>query len=145
MTYRPNDEVTLSFGTCPVLLNWEYHFIGNPMVYHFEWLPWFVFSSGAGLAIWCFFDNGLIMTRFLLFILLLFFLYTILRYLIKGVLVYRKILGGESGPEELVQDPYCQTYIPRRTAVRKRIAGRMLYFCNQECLTNYLRRDKNDR
>jgi len=85
------------------------------------------------------------MTRFLLFILLLFFLYTILRYLIKGVLVYRKILGGESGPEELVQDPYCQTYIPRRTAVRKRIAGRMLYFCNQECLTNYLRRDKNDR
>jgi YHS domain-containing protein len=85
------------------------------------------------------------MTRFLLFIFLLFLLYTVLHYLIKGVLVYRKISGKESGPEELVQDPYCQTYIPRRTAVKKRIAGRMLYFCNQECLKNYLRRDKNDR
>jgi len=85
------------------------------------------------------------MTRFLLFIFLLFLLYTVLHYLINGVLVYRKILGRESGPEELVQDPYCQTYIPRRTAVRKKIAGRMLYFCNQECLKNYLKRDKNDR
>ena len=85
------------------------------------------------------------MSRLILFILFLLLLYTVLRYLIKGVLVYRKILGRESGPEELVQDPYCQTYIPRRTAVRKKIAGRMLYFCNQECLKNYLRRDKNDR
>jgi YHS domain-containing protein len=85
------------------------------------------------------------MSRLILLILLFLLLYTILRYLIKGVLVHRKILGRESGPEELVQDPYCQTYIPRRTAVRKRIAGRMLYFCNQECLKNYLRRDKNDR
>ena len=85
------------------------------------------------------------MSRLILLILFFLLLYTILRYLIKGVLVHRKILGRESGPEELVQDPYCQTYIPRRTAVRKRIAGRMLYFCNQECLKNYLRRDKNDR
>jgi len=85
------------------------------------------------------------MSRLILLILLFLLLYTILRYLIKGVLVHRKILGRESGPEELVQDPYCQTYIPRRTAVRKRIAGRMLYFCNQECLKNYLRRNKNDR
>jgi YHS domain-containing protein len=85
------------------------------------------------------------MSRLLLSILLLFLLYTVLHYLIKGVLVHRKILGRESGPEELVQDPYCRTYIPRRTAVRKKIAGRMLYFCNQECLKNYLRRDMNDR
>jgi uncharacterized protein len=85
------------------------------------------------------------MSRLILLILFFLLLYTILRYLIKGVLVHRKILSRESGPEELVQDPYCQTYIPRRTAVRKRIAGRMLYFCKQECLKNYLRRDKNDR
>jgi len=79
------------------------------------------------------------MTRFLLFILFLFLLYTVLRYLIKGVLVYRKILGGESGPEELVQDPYCQTYIPRRTAVRKRVGGKDYYFCNKECLRKFLK------
>jgi len=85
------------------------------------------------------------MSRLILLVLFLLLLYTVLRYLIKGVLVYRKVLGRESGPEELVQDPYCQTYIPRRTAIRKKIAGRMHYFCNQECLKNYLRRNKNDR
>jgi uncharacterized protein len=74
------------------------------------------------------------MSRLILLVLLLLLLYTILRYLIKGVLVYRKILGRESGPEELVQDPYCQTYIPRRTAIRKRVEGRDYYFCNKECL-----------
>jgi uncharacterized protein len=79
------------------------------------------------------------MTRLLLFILFLFLLYTVLRYLIKGVLVYRKILGRESGPEELVQDPYCQTYIPRRTALRKRVKGRDHYFCSKDCLKKFLK------
>jgi YHS domain-containing protein len=47
-------------------------------------------------------------------------------------------------PEELVQDPYCQTYIPKESALRKKIDGRMLYFCNQECLKNYLNKMKKN-
>lgn len=82
------------------------------------------------------------MSRLILFILLFLLLYTILRYLMKKMLIQRKTL---SEPEELVQDPYCQTYIPKRTAVRKKIAGSVLYFCNQECLKNYLKRDNSDR
>jgi uncharacterized protein len=85
------------------------------------------------------------MSRLLLSILLLFLLYTILHYLIKGVLVYRKILGRVAGPEELVQDPYCQTYIPRRTAVRKRVKGRDYYFCNKECLRKFLDEKKSQK
>jgi uncharacterized protein len=83
------------------------------------------------------------MSRLILLVLLLLLLYTILRYLIKGVLVYRKISGKESEPEELVQDPYCQTYIPRRTAVRKRVEGRDYYFCNKECLRKFLEEKKS--
>jgi YHS domain-containing protein len=44
----------------------------------------------------------------------------------------------EAEPEELVQDPYCQTYIPKGSAVKKRIAGKDCYFCNSECLRKYL-------
>ena len=36
----------------------------------------------------------------------------------------RKKLNRELEAEELVQDPYCQTYIPMGTAVRKRVEGR---------------------
>jgi len=78
------------------------------------------------------------MSRLILFILLLLLLYGILHYLIKDMPVRRKKLYRESEPEELVQDPYCQTYIPKKSAIKKMIAGRLLYFCNQECMKNYM-------
>jgi uncharacterized protein len=85
------------------------------------------------------------MTRFLLFILLLFLLYTVLHFLIRGVLVQRKRLNSGSELEELVQDPYCQTYIPRRTAIRKRVEGRNYYFCNKECLRKFLKEKESQK
>jgi len=79
------------------------------------------------------------MARFVLFILLLLLLlYAILHYLIKDIFIQRKKLNRELEPEELVQDPYCQTYIPKRTAVRKRVEGRDYYFCSKECLRKFL-------
>jgi YHS domain-containing protein len=83
------------------------------------------------------------MARFILFVLLLLFFYTILYYLIKDMVVRRKKLGREPEPEELVQDPYCQTYIPKRTAVRKSVKGRHYYFCNKECLRKFLEEKKS--
>jgi len=83
------------------------------------------------------------MPRLILFILLLLLLYTTLHYLIKDMVVRRKKLSRESELEELVQDPYCQTYIPKRTAVRKRVKGRHYYFCNKECLRKFLEEKKS--
>jgi len=83
------------------------------------------------------------MARFILFVLLFVLLYAILYYLLKDTVVRRKKLGRESEPEELVQDPYCQTYIPKRTAVRKRVKGRYHYFCNKKCLRNFLEEKKS--
>jgi uncharacterized protein len=76
------------------------------------------------------------MSRLILFIFLLLLVYTILHYLIKDV--QRKKSSRESEPEELVQDPYCQTYIPKKSALKKKIGGKLLYFCNQECRENYM-------
>jgi YHS domain-containing protein len=78
------------------------------------------------------------MSRLILFVFLLLLVYTILHYLIKDMPVRRKKLSRESEPEELVQDPYCKTYVPKRTAVRKRVDGRDYYFCNRECLRMFL-------
>jgi YHS domain-containing protein len=51
----------------------------------------------------------------------------------------RKKTNRESEPEELVQDPHCKTYIPKRSALRKRVSGRNYYFCKQECLEKFIR------
>ncbi len=83
------------------------------------------------------------MARLLLFILLLLILYAILYYLIKDIAVGRKKRGGEPEPEELVQDPYCQTYVPKRTAFRKKVKGRDYYFCTKECLKKFLEERKS--
>ncbi len=78
------------------------------------------------------------MSRLILFVFLLLLVYTLLHYLIKDMPVRRKKWNRESEPEELVQDPYCKTYVPKRTAVRKRVEGRDYYFCNRECLRMFL-------
>jgi YHS domain-containing protein len=83
------------------------------------------------------------MPRLILFIFLLLLLYTILYYLIKDMVVRRKKMGRESEPEELIQDPYCKTYIRKRTAVRKRVKGRHYYFCNKECLRKFLEENES--
>jgi uncharacterized protein len=90
------------------------------------------------LGLGCFYDIGLVMIRLLLSVLLLLLLSAILHYLIKDVFTQRKKLNRELEPEELIQDPCCQTYIPKRTAVRKRVGGKEYYFCNKECLRKFL-------
>ena len=85
------------------------------------------------------------MPRFILFILLLLLLYAILHYLIRDIFIQRKKLNRELEAEELVQDPYCQTYIPMGTAVRKRVEGRDYYFCSKECLRKFLDEKKSQK
>jgi YHS domain-containing protein len=85
------------------------------------------------------------MPRFILFILLLLLLYAILHYLIRDIFMQRKKLNRELEAEELVQDPYCQTYIPMGTAVRKRVEGRDYYFCSKECLRKFLDEKKSQK
>jgi uncharacterized protein len=80
------------------------------------------------------------MVRLILLILVLLILYYILHFLIKDMPSIRKTMDRRSEPEELVQDPYCQTYIPKRSALKKRIAGRDYYFCNRDCLKRYLKK-----
>ena len=77
------------------------------------------------------------MARLIFFIVVVFILYYVLHFLIKDPPLRKKV-NRRDEPEELVQDPYCQTYIPKGSAVKKRIAGKDYYFCNPDCLRKYL-------
>lgn len=39
--------------------------------------------------------------------------------------------------DEMVQDPFCRTYVPMRDAIRARIGGNDLYFCSRICRDRY--------
>jgi len=71
-----------------------------------------------------------------------------LRILLFGVFVYvlylvfRRYFGSRENIErgnnggaidEMVQDPACKAYIPKRTALRKIVGGREFFYCSREC------------
>jgi len=77
------------------------------------------------------------MARLIFFIVVVFILYYVLHFLIKNPSPRKKV-NRRDEPEELTQDPFCQTYVPKASAVKKRIAGKDCYFRNPECLRKYL-------
>ncbi len=79
--------------------------------------------------------------RLLILIFLAFLLYRVVRKYLR--LGQKTELRTEGGPvDEMVQDPSCMTYIPRRTAYRKVIAGKEFFFCSRECAEKFEREKK---
>jgi len=52
------------------------------------------------------------------------------------------ILSSETITDEMVMDPNCHVYIPKREAIKAKIAGETIYFCSKECKKKYLK-EKN--
>jgi YHS domain-containing protein len=72
--------------------------------------------------------------RFLIFILLFYLGYRYFKSLTAG----RTVTGSSPEAAEriediLVQDPFCQIYVPKREALSMKIEGQTLYFCSEEC------------
>ena len=68
------------------------------------------------------------MTRFLLFILLIYIVYRLLKKKEP-----RRRSQDNSSPKELIKDPQCQTYFPKDKALALKSNGETLYFCSEEC------------
>ncbi|MDI6777308.1 MAG: YHS domain-containing protein [Syntrophales bacterium] len=47
--------------------------------------------------------------------------------------IFREAIKGE----DLVEDPYCHTYVPLSSAYKVSIKGRTVYFCSQKCFERY--------
>ena len=39
--------------------------------------------------------------------------------------------------EDLVEDPYCHTYVPLSDAYKAYFDGKVIYFCSKECCEKY--------
>jgi YHS domain-containing protein len=79
------------------------------------------------------------MVRIFLYILFFFLFYYVFRLLLRTLFDPGAREKTDPEAEELVQDPCCLTYISKRTALRKKISGKEVHFCGQECLRNYLK------
>ena len=74
--------------------------------------------------------------RIIIYVVLAYILYRI----VKGVLIPgRKIDDGKSSGviDEMIQDPSCKTYIPRRDAIRKIVSGQEYFFCSEKCASQF--------
>ena len=78
------------------------------------------------------------MIRLLIFFLLAYLLYRVLRNLVGPVLNQSKKPASDM-VDEMVQDPSCLTYIPLRDAKKKVIEGKTYYFCSDACCEKFER------
>jgi uncharacterized protein len=76
------------------------------------------------------------MIKLLILIFLAFLLYRVVRKYIP--IDQETEQGAGDGPvDEMVQDPSCMTYIPRRSAQRKVVGGKEFFFCSKECAEKF--------
>jgi uncharacterized protein len=52
--------------------------------------------------------------------------------------------AGTGSVDEMVQDPFCNTYVPRRTAIRRIIGGREYFFCSEACADRFESKARGD-
>ena len=58
-----------------------------------------------------------------------------------GAPAYRTA-GPPPRGEDLVQDPFCKTYVPKSQAYIREIDGQNTFFCSRECCERYLETKK---
>lgn len=76
--------------------------------------------------------------RVLLFLLLVYLLYKIFKSFRQLKVKtsgndYDKYKTNLKEGEDLVEDPFCHTYVPISQAFKKEISGRNYYFCSRQC------------
>ncbi|MGC3975286.1 MAG: hypothetical protein QM771_13015 [Nitrospira sp.] len=76
------------------------------------------------------------MYRLFLIVVLLVFLYYLIRRAIRKIgqdgSLQKTKDGGVSG-SQMVQDPYCRVFVPRENAVKEKIGGQTYFFCSRGC------------
>ena len=85
------------------------------------------------------------MVRFLAFAVVAFLLFLIIRASVYSFLgglrgVIRPGPTRRGGLDELVKDPVCETYIPRRKAISRGSGPALRYFCSAVCADKYATR-----
>ena len=78
------------------------------------------------------------MYRFLLILGLLVILYFLLRRALRDFRQRQLDDRGTSvDQDQMVQDPVCRTFVPRKIAFVKRIGGQTYCFCSRDCAAEF--------
>jgi len=79
--------------------------------------------------------------RFIIYLVLAYVAYRVVKAVIRPK---DRISRSENGGviDEMVQDPQCKTYIPRRQAIEKTIDGKTYHFCSDACASKFLQEGK---
>ena len=76
------------------------------------------------------------MIKIIIYIVLAYFVYRLFKGLFSNNKGVEK--GGSGGViDEMIQDPICKTYIPRRDAQKRVIDGSEYFFCSKECASQF--------
>ncbi len=78
--------------------------------------------------------------RLIILALLIYILYRLVQVFFRTSQVFKKTKrheGGNAVISQMVQDPYCKTYIPVKEAKRKVIKGKEYFFCSEECAEKF--------
>ena len=81
------------------------------------------------------------MIRFIILVILCYILYRLVKNLMLPPSQKRgKQFNQSTGviTDEMVIDPHCHVYIPKREAITANVAGKTVYFCSQHCKQKYL-------
>ncbi len=81
------------------------------------------------------------MIRLIVIIIIVYFAYRGFRSWARQQFGPDRTVSGEPKAEiddEMVQDPCCRAYVPKKSAVRSRLGGEDLYFCSETCRDRYL-------
>lgn len=79
--------------------------------------------------------------RYLIFILIGFLLYHLIKKLLKPSAPERKMTEDVS---EMVQDQHCGRYVLKRDALKCDQGGEDIFFCSKECMLSYYKTAKNN-
>jgi len=77
------------------------------------------------------------MIRFIILLILGYLLYRALKGIFGGSRKVQKGVTPNGVIDEMVQDPFCKTYVPMRESVKKTIGGQRFFFCSQECADRF--------
>jgi YHS domain-containing protein len=84
------------------------------------------------------------MYRLIFIILLLIVLYVLLRQMFHGFKNPKKENLANSTPrdqdqeqDQMIEDPVCHVFVPKRIAVMETIGGREYCFCSKECAVTF--------
>lgn len=75
------------------------------------------------------------MIRLIIYFVIIYFAINLVKALISPKETYES--NNNNSGEDMVEDPYCGTFIPKSSALEKRSGGEKLYFCSKECWQRY--------